>query len=272
MKLRSSGKRPKLPYGPEFKVNITRHRPPYPFGREYKAEYHRQTLEDEELFKVDLRNHVIQYPVIETNPVDEGATAELTIEKRLRVGDNVKAQIITCTVVPQRGEPYHAVAKIFDPLYHPSADDSLQPLDITREADKEYSFEATSYEVLDRDGLTGTLVPKYYGSWTFSLDIPDEKSTSQRSIRLVLIEYLDGCTIHDLVCGYNGPKVDKVSLPRVDSLDEEYRLDVMARGLDALTRLAHSGVIHAVSTCLLLIYRKYMRQMNTDKVITCPLT
>ncbi|KAI1263542.1 hypothetical protein F5Y18DRAFT_120587 [Xylariaceae sp. FL1019] len=243
--MRHRGEEPGFPYyGQNLKVKITRHRPPSPFGCDYKTEYHRRDLEDDELWDLSLSDHVIKYPVVETAPLDDDSTAELIMEKPVRVGYwRCAAQVIVCTVVPQCGQPYRAVAKIFDPLYRQSVSDSGRhpPFDITRDADEDYSLEASAYETLDRAGLTGNLVPMYHGSWTFTLDIPCNGSQYQRSIRLILIEYLDGCTIADLIT-MDG--VDGVPFPGSDALDEKYRLDVMVQIVDAETRLVHNGVIH----------------------------
>ncbi|KAI1264028.1 hypothetical protein F5Y18DRAFT_392313 [Xylariaceae sp. FL1019] len=237
-------KPPPCPYeGPDFKIEITRHRPPPPFGSTYKINEYRPRLEDEELLELPRSLHVLKYPVVETDQVDDPSKAELTMDEPIQVGSDIQAQVIVCTVTPQCGEPYRAVAKIFDPLYRRSVDEeSRLPFDITRRADKNYALEAAAYQIFDQAGLTGNLVPEYYGSWTFSLD---NDSHARRSVRLILIEYLDGCSIADLIWGNRGPEVEPCSFPYSDAFDEAYRLEVMAQILDAQTRLMHSGVHHA---------------------------
>ncbi|KAL2198118.1 hypothetical protein P885DRAFT_59752 [Corynascus similis CBS 632.67] len=134
---------------------------------------------------------------------------------------------------------FQAVAKIYDPLYYSFShkDVSSVPCDVTRFADQDYSREAAAYEHLDAVGQAGSIAPKYFGSWTFNIGLHIGKNTSpqSRQIRLVLIEYLPGKSIRELCAG---------PVPAAAAFDEAYRLEILARTLDAEANLRFKGINH----------------------------
>lgn len=116
-------------------------------------------------------------------------------------------------------------------------DVSSVPCDVTRFADQDYSREAAAYEHLDAVGQAGSIAPKYFGSWTFNIGLHIGKNTSpqSRQIRLVLIEYLPGKSIRELCAR---------PVPAAATFDEAYRLEILARILDAEANLRFKGINH----------------------------
>ncbi|KXJ91915.1 hypothetical protein Micbo1qcDRAFT_161960, partial [Microdochium bolleyi] len=109
-------------------------------------------------------------------------------------------------------------------------------------ADGDYSREAAVYEAL-RDArypTAGVHTPRYYGSWTFSVPHPSPEdheeglgrgsvSSVLRPVRMILIEYLDGCTLHSLMYDKKGHYIPAVR----NTYHESYRLHTWAKLLEA---------------------------------------
>lgn len=227
--------RPPNPYIAGFTVAIQCHAPPPPFGALYGLGP-RPLLEGHYLYNLTQSKLVVAHPALETAPPVQPEIAELTITAPIAIGCDHGAQIVACTVVPQgEGEsrkPFQAAAKIYDPLYYRFfLSLASGPRDTTWEADQDYSREAAAYEHLQKGGQTGSFAPEYYGSWTFSLPITSSGESYSRPVRLVLIELLQGTTIQNTFI-HNNPDLragkDALHYP------EEYRLEVLARAMDAV--------------------------------------
>lgn len=124
-------------------------------------------------------------------------TLHLRIAEIVRVGDNQSAQLVTVQVsevtpTTPRGLPRDLllIAKFYDPLYFDHVQDDADPFLCV---DHHYSHEAAAYKALLK--LQGTIIPKYYGS--YSLEIPIDR-TRKRSIRLILIEQISGTSMEQL--------------------------------------------------------------------------
>ncbi|POS73060.1 hypothetical protein DHEL01_v208550, partial [Diaporthe helianthi] len=119
-------------------------------------------------------------------------TARLTINGHLSVGVANGAQVVTCSITPNEeatGQPFQAVAKIYDPLYYRFKKlIAYEPCDVDTESDMDYSREAAAYEYLQETGRTGSFAPLYYGSWTFCLPVTIRGTTQTRPVRMILIE------------------------------------------------------------------------------------
>lgn len=184
---------------------------------------------------------VVDNPPLKTPP-SQAETAQLTINTPISVGSARGAQVITCLVTPRgeaAGEPFQAVAKIYDALYYRfSKSLANEPRNVATQADEDYSREAAAYEYLQETGQTGFFAPAYYGSWTFDLPITSRAKTQMRPVRLILIERLEGTTIRGSLL-QNGPRgtgKDAFHYP------EEYRLEVLAMVMDGYVRQLHSGI------------------------------
>jgi hypothetical protein len=144
---------------------------------------------------------VLQNPPIHTRTPGP-PTADLTITKCLRIGNACGAQIVVCSI-KRRGaaaESFTALAKIYDTLYYPVQDHRGEITDPVFMAQEQYGSEAAVYQRLDETGLAGVNAPKYFGSWTFTIPVtgPYAAAASSRAARLVLMEHVDGASLHDL--------------------------------------------------------------------------
>jgi hypothetical protein len=164
----------------------------------------------------------------------------LSVTREIAVVDGRGAQLVLCTIKskgPVGHGPMQAVAKIYDPLYYSFShkDVASSPRDVTRLADQDYSREAAAYEHLRAVGQAGSFAPKYFGSWTFTVALRLGKTAPPqfRPVRLILIEYVPGKSIRELCAG---------PAPAAATFGEAYRLEVLAKILDADARLRFKGI------------------------------
>jgi len=231
--------KPACPYQPGFCVDIRAYCPLPPFGNDAYGPGNYPTWPSDEFYASGTQTDlVLAYPPVETLTVRKTRlSARLNIITPLAIGDGRGAQLAGCTVAlnaPGK-KPFKVVAKIFDPLYYSYVDGMFgdMPVFVTFYADRDYSHEAAAYEHLQEAGMTGGFVPEYYGSWTFTLPIRHGNATLQRSVRLILMEWIPGPTMFDLCKVPGGPPYD-----------DAYRLEIMARVMDCAVRLLHAGVNH----------------------------
>jgi hypothetical protein len=187
---------------------------------------------------------VIANPPLETADPPVLRTHTLSVTRELAVADGRGAQLVLCTINPKEpagDAPFQAVAKIYDPLYYsfPHQDVPSVPCDITRFADEDYSREAAAYEHLQAIGQAGSFAPQYFGSWTFTASFQSHTGggtapPQSRPVRLILIEYIAGPSIRELCAG--------PSPTPAAALDEAYRLEVVARIMDAEAMLRLKGI------------------------------
>lgn len=231
-----------LPYIIGFTTQIRRHVPPPPFGEpDYDPEPGPQ-LQMEYMQSVPQSELVVNNPPLETAP-PLAETAGLIIHTPISVGSADGAQAVACSITPndETGQPFQAVAKIYDPLYYGfKRDYGPAPRNVVMEADKDYSREAAAYKYLEEIGQTGSFAPAYYGPWTFSLPITSRGTTQTRRIRLILIEYLGGTSIR-------GSFIHNIDSPEYDGKDAfhypvEFRLEMLALAMDGYVRQVHLGI------------------------------
>jgi hypothetical protein len=126
---------------------------------------------------------------------DGDFSVDLEIDNLLRVGEDRNAQVVLVHLLKHDSyfgdlaEGTHIVAKIYDPLYFSDDEGYLNPFLL---ADTYYTHETATYTALS--DLQGSLIPRYYGS--FTLDITVRPSTT-RSVRLILIEFILGSSMLD---------------------------------------------------------------------------
>lgn len=238
--------RPSLPYLPGFQARIQSHIAPAPFGSErLYGSWPREQVSSDELQTLTQSALVVSHPPMEATkaPSDTevpSETAQLTITSHISAGCEAGAQVVVCTVARHGEPPFEAVAKIYDALYYRfNHSIAMLPRDVAAEADKDYATEAAAYKQLTSAGRAGQVTPAYYGSWTFSLPISSGGVQQMRPVRLVLIENLQGSNLRGLRVRNSNPFWyirDAFHLP------EEYRLEVLARAMDAYVRALHCGV------------------------------
>lgn len=220
--------RPPNPYHSGGVLLIQKHKACSPFGPDYR-DYAglRQTVKEQDLRAKTLVEICLQNPPMEGETAVDEPPRTLHIIDGIRVKEDGGAQLVSCRL---DGEPAKYAAKIYDPLYYGFADRmwSDMPRDVTTEADKDYCREVAAYTELDEQ-FGGKEVPKFHGSWTFTLplDLPDGRRT--RDVRMILMELIRGGTMSDM----DPPPYS-----------EEVRLEVLARTLEAFNRIHAAGVIH----------------------------
>ena len=234
--------KPSLPYIPGLALDIDRHVPPPPFVESLRKNLSpRFSLSEDYLRSIPQSKAVVDNPPIETDPPARPETARLVVTAPICIGAVRGAQIVICTISPKSGSrgPYEATAKIYDPLYYNFKEHlSHQPRDVMYDADLDYSNEAAAYNQLYKIGQTGSSALAYYGSWTFYLPITVDNKSYNRPVRLILMEELNGSTIRDTRIR-NDPNIqtgDSFHYP------EEYRLEILARAMDAFVRQLQFGV------------------------------
>ncbi|KUI52541.1 hypothetical protein VP1G_11511 [Cytospora mali] len=99
--------------------------------------------------------------------------------------------------------------------------------------------ETYAYEILEQTGYTGSSAPKYYGSWTFTLPVVFKGLSILRPVRLILIERHEGVTIRESrIQNTYSQEAGKDAF----HYPKEYRLEVLARAMDAHVRQMKGGV------------------------------
>jgi serine/threonine protein kinase len=161
----------------------------------------------------------------ENTPVPDNVPARcLRLLKELSCERCTGAKVFSCVV--DGNERQTLVAKIYDPLYYAYVED------VAWQADKDYSVEAGAYEDIWDLGLDGKYSPKYYGSW--AIQVPFSASPLiERTVCLVLMEHLEGFTIHSLM---------KKEL--TDLIPPSERLEIMGQVLEIYSKLEFAGVRH----------------------------
>lgn len=130
-------------------------------------------------------------------PGKEGyGTVSLEVIDLLKAGDGHNSQVFTVRLLdfesisgllPQKGTIL--VTKIYDPLYLDDDEGHLNPFLCV---DKYYIHEANAYIALSE--LQGQGIPRYYGSYSFILSVDLLQS---RTVRMILVEHIEGITIAD---------------------------------------------------------------------------
>jgi hypothetical protein len=157
-------------------------------------------------------------------PLEESAAFEVLQE--IAVGDGPGrggSQVFTCL---RRGRKEPLVAKVYDPLYYPFADDDFPhiPNDVVVRAEHNFALESAAYAQLDQR-LGGSLIPKFYGSWVFDVSLKH----MNRPVTFILLEHLEGVPLNTL-----DPKLHT----------QEERLHVLALTMEAQLELHFAGVMH----------------------------
>jgi serine/threonine protein kinase len=191
--------------------------------------------------------------VISNPPLEKGLLADTTdaTAQRPRVLTIVQkishkpkrqgggAVVVGCHLDADRSTQY--VAKIYDGFEYELGQPGSTAVDCMFRADRDYSREAAAYENIPAR-FQGSIVPQYFGSWTFPL--PTNVPERPRWVRMVLVEYVHGECMLDMILHSRGatrsnpeprlkwpnetPTIDYRLLP-----SEEERLDVLARIVEA---------------------------------------
>lgn len=232
--------KPRLPYIPGFTIQIRRHVPPSPFGGPDYGRGTREELSVGYLSGITQSELVVNHPGLDTPLPALPETAQLIVMTTITIGEARGAQVVVCEISPQNegDEPFQAVAKIYDPMYYSFEwNFSHQPGDTVWQADSDYSREAAAYKHLQENATS--FAPQYFGSWTFDLPIKVSGVSQTRSVRMILIERLDGMSMRTMRVRNNpgpGQADDAFHYP------EEFRLEALAVAMDGYVRMLHSGL------------------------------
>ncbi|EEH33783.2 hypothetical protein PAAG_04832 [Paracoccidioides lutzii Pb01] len=152
--------KPPLPYFPGQEFCIHPHTPPAPATGEVVLSYEGAS----EKRKYASCGSLVAYL---SHPPLPGLTGKCTIRLKVvgpvRIGDQHSAQLVTVHM--------YLLAKLYDPLSFDHEQDDVDPF---RYTDLAYSHETAAYRLLCP--LEGTVIPRYYGSFTLELPIPNKKN------------------------------------------------------------------------------------------------
>ncbi|KAN0075112.1 hypothetical protein V8E54_007723 [Elaphomyces granulatus] len=184
--------KPPIPYFPGKEFWVRPHDPPAPTRGSLALKFDGARERES---KHPLERCLLHPPL----PGSTGSsTMCLKILGTIRAGDRHSAQLVTVQAVhidsgmtnaPPSG--VQLIAKFYDPLYFDHEQDDADPFLCT---DHDYSHETATYKALHQ--LQGTIIPRFYGSYTFELPIRDGKTS--RSVRLILMESVPGTCMKDL--------------------------------------------------------------------------
>jgi hypothetical protein len=208
--------KPAVPYTLGQTFTVRRHIPPPPLMEPYP---NRPPPSPANLQGLTQLEYCLSRPPLEGSACDD--VFSFTISKELSVHDGRGAQIVVVND--------DMVAKIYDPLFYPAYRDGYsRRSDVVMWADYDYSREAAAYNEL-RGPFEGTIIPKYYGSWTCDVTLDTPWGPRKRPVRLILMEFINGVCMHDL---------------NPDKLTEEQRANIMVKAIDAERAISFHGVWH----------------------------
>ncbi|KAF2763306.1 hypothetical protein EJ05DRAFT_33688 [Pseudovirgaria hyperparasitica] len=207
--------KPSNPYVLGYKFEVHSHIAPSPLGSPYTND---TILPPADMHESTQLEYCLSHPPRAGSLSDKSMCLEITKAIRLTESEDIQsgAQIV---VVNQT-----MVAKIYDPLYY-IPDDFAIKFDAVAMADSDYTREALAYQELKE--FHGNYVPHYYGSWScyISTESPTGK-TVQRPVRLILMEYIQGVSLHEL-------------LPT--ELSNEQRSNIMVKVIELEAMIEHRG-------------------------------
>ncbi|KAI6369437.1 hypothetical protein MCOR25_004397 [Pyricularia grisea] len=222
--------KPEYPYRAGTILQIRRHIPPPPRGVYYRRNRQKPPKSiflqgGQELVATTAGSDVDDPEAREGKSLSD--VDELQIIEKIRGGIGYAAQLVVCR---RQGSDETCVAKFFDPLYANGstryrADD---PHSWGINMDLDYSNEAACYQELN-PSLGGSVVPRYYGSWTTTFPIETDKGPAIRVVALILLEHIHGVSLH------------KAELKH---LSPAQCLDITARILHCETLICSRGVEH----------------------------
>ena len=200
---------------------------------------------------VDHLDFVLSHPPLETPPPKKAKTRIMTVCGTLHDSKNSKRGVNVARVFLDSDTSKHYVAKIYDGLDFPLTDSCYDCMYV---ADLCYSRETAAYRRMPKS-FRGSIVPRYHGSWTFSIDT--DRPGVRRWVRMILIELIEGDSILDLILRAQGYGSRSSYITAVDSNEyradkidysllppEPERLDILAAVLETQTILLRAGIRH----------------------------
>ena len=208
--------KPPLPYVPGQMLTVRPHEPPELTRPRF--------LKKEDLMKTRSKSPLERCLLY---PPSEGLTGASAISLRIiegvRVGDGHHSQVVAVEASSNNEIPsgIRLIAKFYDPLYygHRGYYNTF--------TDYNYSHETAAYKTLCE--LYGTIIPRYYGSYTCELTTLYGNGFVQRPVRLILIEAVNGASMRDL---------------NVEQFSQTERQTIMRMVIEAETNIHMRNVMH----------------------------
>lgn len=205
-------------YCPGKTLVLKRHIPPPPCGPYYDHSAPPRPL---------LPKRVPKLQWCLTHPPRPGATdlqdtRTITFKASIRTGHQCGAQVW----LTDDG----LVAKVYDPLYYCIFDREWKSdtINVTAEADQDYSNEAAAYSALQNTSVQGRSMPQYYGSWTAEVSIEVEGQEHVRQVRMILVEHIVGIQMMKL----NPFKLTRKARDSIMCKVIEAKTDILLAGLE----------------------------------------
>jgi len=254
-------------------LDIRAHIPPPPFGSDYGNEdtirrpVYGLSADDDRL------DFALSFPPLETAPPEPTKSHVLTILEKIdcrqeRVGYYDGPHLVRCYL--DSDESCHYVAKIYDGVNYPLSGPGPRGYDCMYRADQDYSREAAAYQNMPLN-LQGSIVPRYFGSWTFFVETGVRGL--RRCVRMILLEHVDGECILDMVLRAKGVTQRDLPAELFDTLPIDYgllppeqeRLDILASVIEAEIMVFHAGIaLRDTVPRNVLISRSMKRVILTD--------
>ncbi|CAN6646374.1 hypothetical protein TRVA0_021S02036 [Trichomonascus vanleenenianus] len=188
---------PPAPYVMDMKFTVQQHVAPPPLPEFRNCRYASEDRLEEERTLTWIER-CLRHPPL-AGELGSG-TIDLEVLDTFKVGDGQIAQVFIVEAQStleniQRGQKL--VAKVYDPLYLENGETILDPFYI---ADEHYGREVRFYHQFS--DYQGGLIPKFYGSFSLDLRIPesflkgiDNQGLKTRQVRLILIELIPGTSM-----------------------------------------------------------------------------
>ncbi|KAH6621972.1 hypothetical protein C7974DRAFT_214194 [Boeremia exigua] len=176
-------RKPPLPYRVGFKFTANSHEAPLPSGVFDGINPPPKTKDWHLLSQTEY----CLTDTVSTGNTRDSLSKELEITSIIRIGSDRGAQLVVVNG--------NMVAKIYDPLYYSDTDGRFKQ-DVLMAASGDYSRETAAYLHLQKSPAARKVIPTFWGSWTTVIATPigalDQRETHHRTVRMILIEHLDG--------------------------------------------------------------------------------
>ncbi|KAF2654342.1 hypothetical protein K491DRAFT_759071 [Lophiostoma macrostomum CBS 122681] len=222
----SNTHKPKNPYAVGRELKLKKHVPPKPFGLNYSSDGGADTEEVEGYSQLDW---CLSHPP-KLGLTNDDDIKHVHIVQALRCGEASGAQILLVRDASFKGQ---FVAKIYDPLYYSFEQGdswiSYRVSDVVARADADYAAEAAAYNELESTPFSGTLVPRFYGTWIFDTHTKVNGIEHVRQVRMILMEHVEGVRMED---------VDATKLT------EDEKNNMMIKLVEGESELSFHGIEH----------------------------
>ncbi|KAL3261939.1 hypothetical protein ABHI18_003301 [Aspergillus niger] len=214
------------PYFIHATLTIQSHTPPPPLDKSVFSREENRLPRDKYDQLPSLAEIWPNYPPL---PGTDGSRfLNIQLTEAIQTGQGKRSQVyaVRCT---DSNDPlglptnHTIVAKFYDPTYYEIEYLSDNPF---VEAGYEYSHESAIYTRCSE--IQGTSIPRFFGSYTLRITRPGEQTT--RLVRLILIEYINGMPMSQLIPGtFTRQQRQSILRQIVDAESALYAKDILLR-------------------------------------------